>query len=129
MANSAGLTVRQHSMKTTTKKPTTAGHTKRLVCDGLVSGLEALTKPDYHELNRKKQRLLHACLCAYAKHYLDRDEIGWNELSEILWAAICEEIGDEQFCAWLMVVGKDAEPHVATDPRPGFFPANDQAHA
>ena len=70
---------------------------------GLLSGIKALTEPDYHTLNRhteRNDRLLHAVLCAYAKHHSNRDEIGWNELDAILMNAICNEIGDEAFCAW-----------------------------
>lgn len=69
----------------------------------LLSGVEALTKPNYHQLNRESRRndrLLHAVLCAYAKHHLDCEEIGWNQLGDILHSAICNEIGDDAFCEW-----------------------------
>jgi len=69
----------------------------------LLSGVEALTKPNYHSLNKKagrNDRLLHAVLCAYAKHSLDCDDIGWNELGNILHSAICNEIGNEAYIAW-----------------------------
>lgn len=69
----------------------------------LLSGVEALTKPDYHEMNKhagRNDRLLHAVLCAYAKHHLDCPDIGWNKLSDILHNAICNEIGDEAYLAW-----------------------------
>jgi len=55
-----------------------------------------------HECNydQKNDRLLHAVLCAYAKHRLDCYDIGWNQLGDILHAAICNEIGDEAYIEW-----------------------------
>jgi len=70
----------------------------------LLSGIAALTNPDYHALNRRGERLLHAVLCAYAKHHFDQSEIGWEQLDDILCDAICEEIGDEAFCAWMKTI-------------------------
>lgn len=69
----------------------------------LLSGVESLTKPDYHKLNQhagRNDRLLHAVLCAYAKHHLECDDIGWDQLGEILHNAICNEIGDKEYLAW-----------------------------
>lgn len=69
----------------------------------LLRDIDALKKPDYHTLNLhsgRNDRLLHAVLCAYAKHQLDVDEIGWEELGNILHDAICNEIGDDGFIAW-----------------------------
>lgn len=77
----------------------------------ILSGLEALVKPNYHELNKhagRNDRLLHAVLCAYAKHSLDCEEIGWNQLDAILHAAICNEIGDVAFLAWGSKLNTDA---------------------
>lgn len=91
-------------MKTKRKKPTTDG--QREVANGcteLLSGIEALTNPDYRQLNiasKRNDRLLHAVLCAYAKHHLSCDDIGWNQLGNILHSAICNEIGDEDYIAW-----------------------------
>ena len=73
-------------------------------CRGLLSGVKALTEPDYGRLNLvtgRNDRLLHAVLCAYAKHHLDCEDIGWNQLGDILCHAICETIGDDAFCAWI----------------------------
>lgn len=70
---------------------------------GLLSDLKAITAPDYHWLNRntkRNDRLLHAVLCAYAKHQLDCEEIGWDALGDILMNVICNEIGDDAFIAW-----------------------------
>ncbi len=69
--------------------------------DYLLKDLSALTHPSYHTLNDNHHRLLHAVLCAYAKHHLNRDEIGWTQLSDILCNAICEEIGDVEYCGWM----------------------------
>lgn len=69
----------------------------------LLSGIEALKHPNFHVLNEhagRNDRLLHAVLCAYAKHHMGSDEFGWYELSDILHNAICNEIGDEEYLAW-----------------------------
>lgn len=69
----------------------------------LLSGIDALTKPDYHRLNLHagpNDRLLHAVLCAYAKHSLNSPDIGWDELGDILMHAITNEIGDEHYIRW-----------------------------
>lgn len=47
--------------------------------------------------------LLTACQLAYRKHHLDDDSIGWEELSDVLHAAITNEMGDEEFSKWLKV--------------------------
>jgi hypothetical protein len=65
--------------------------------------VDGLTKPDYSKLNvhrGRNDRLLHACLCAYAKHHLDCEDIGWNQLSDILYYAIVNELGDDEFIRW-----------------------------
>ena len=69
----------------------------------LISGIRALTHPDYHKLNEhagRNDRLLHAVLCAYAKHIIGSEDIGWSGLGEILHDVICNEIGDDDYCAW-----------------------------
>lgn len=76
----------------------------------LLSGVNALTGPDYHKMNvhaGRNDRLLHAVLCAYAKHHLDCDDIGWNQLGNMLQNAICNEIGDDAFCRWLDTMKKE----------------------
>ena len=78
----------------------------------LLSGVKALKTPDYGELNSRtgrNDRLLHALLCAYAKHALDSQEIGWEELVEILHNAICYEIGHDAFQRWLARMDADAD--------------------
>ncbi len=69
----------------------------------LLSGIDSLTKPDYHSLNvhaGRNDRLLHSVLCAYAKHHLECSDIGWSQLGDILHSAICNEIGDDAFIQW-----------------------------
>ena len=46
------------------------------------------------------QLLLRAILLAYLKHCKDTDLIGWEALGDELHNAICEAIGDEEFCKW-----------------------------
>lgn len=75
----------------------------------LLSGVDHLARPDYHKLNEhagRNDRLLHAVLCAYAKHHLDTSHIGWSELGDILHSAICNEIGDDAFCVWVERIGE-----------------------
>ncbi len=76
----------------------------------LLAGVEPLTNPNYHELNKhagRNDRLLHAVLCAYAKHHLDCEDIGWNQLGDMLQSVICNEIGDDAFCRWLDTMTAD----------------------
>lgn len=78
-------------------------------CAELLRGVEHLTNPNYHELNKhagRNDRLLHAVLCAYAKHSLDCEDIGWNQLGVIMQSVICNEIGDDAFCRWLDTMRK-----------------------
>ena len=46
------------------------------------------------------QRLLKVVLLAYMKHHKGQDVIGWEELSDEMWAAICEAVGDDEFVKW-----------------------------
>ncbi|MGD9161130.1 MAG: hypothetical protein PVG39_22120 [Desulfobacteraceae bacterium] len=45
--------------------------------------------------------LLEACKKAYRKHWLGDETIGWNELGTVLMDALCNEMGDDEFCKWL----------------------------
>ena len=45
--------------------------------------------------------LLDAVKLAYRKHHLNDDSIGWDELSECLLDALCNEMGDDGFQQWL----------------------------
>jgi len=48
-----------------------------------------------------KTNLLTACQMAYRKHVLDDGSIGWDELGIMLYDAICNEIGDDDFVMWI----------------------------
>jgi len=50
--------------------------------------------------------LLYACKAAYRKHVLDDDEIGWEELTDILYDALCNAMGDDGFVLWLKTLDK-----------------------
>lgn len=96
------------STKLETKRKTTSD--PAVASSGLLAGVESLTNPDYHKLNvhaGRNDRLLHAVLCAYAKHHLDCEDIGWNQLGDMLQSVICNEIGDDAFCRWLDMMRKD----------------------
>lgn len=86
--------------------------TNNPIAEALLTGVEALTNPVYHDLNDhagRNDRLLHAVLCAYAKHHLDCEDIGWTQLGEILQSAICNEIGDDGYRRWLEAMGETDE--------------------
>jgi len=51
-------------------------------------------------LSYVSQRLLHVVLLTYLKHHKGKDVIGWDALGDELHAAICEAIGDDEFCTW-----------------------------
>ena len=44
--------------------------------------------------------LLRVVLLTYMKHVKNIDAIGWEALSDELHTAICEAIGDDEFCKW-----------------------------
>lgn len=39
-------------------------------------------------------------LC-YRKHHLGDESIGWEELSDRMQTALCNVMGDDEFCEWL----------------------------
>ena len=45
--------------------------------------------------------LLDAVKLAYRKHHLGDDSIGWDELSNCLLDALCNELGDDGYQQWL----------------------------
>ncbi|MDP3794227.1 MAG: hypothetical protein Q8R07_05795 [Candidatus Uhrbacteria bacterium] len=51
-----------------------------------------------------QKQVLHACMAAYAKHHIGKDDIGWGELGDILCDAICEALGDDGYQAWLLSI-------------------------
>lgn len=54
-----------------------------------------------HRYGLPSEKLLYAVKCAYRKHHLNDDSIGWNELSDILLIALTETMRDEAFNKWL----------------------------
>lgn len=53
------------------------------------------------ETLRQRESLLVACQAAYAKHHMDCDLIGWDELSIILHEALCNSMGSEEYGKWV----------------------------
>jgi len=47
------------------------------------------------------ESLLEACQCAYRKHALNDDNIGWEELSDKLLDALCNAMGNHGYDNWL----------------------------
>ena len=45
--------------------------------------------------------LLDAVKMAYRKHHLDDPSVGWDELSDTLMMALCNEMGDKAFQDWV----------------------------
>ena len=91
-------------------EPSATAEIKRVCISDLLAGVEQLAKPDFHKLNvhaARNDRLLHAVLCAYAKHTLEVPDIGWQQLGEILHSAICNEIGTEEYLAWCSRLNAD----------------------
>jgi len=54
-----------------------------------------------------KNPLLDAAKAAYRKHHLNDDSIGWQELSDILFNALTETMGDGGFSKWIKEVEKN----------------------
>ncbi len=65
----------------------------------LLRGTVGLRNPPYHQMN-DAERLLHVALCAYRKHVMNGEDIGWDELGDWLHNAICQVIGDDEFVKW-----------------------------
>jgi hypothetical protein len=53
--------------------------------------------------------LLEACKMAYKKHVLGDKSIGWDELSDAIFDAICNEIGSDGFTEWLAKQKRDTK--------------------
>ena len=84
----------------------------------LLSGVRALKQHDYGSPNphdSRNNRLLHAVLCAYAKHVLDSPDIGWEELVEILDNTIWHELGDKAFRKWVARIDADTQANLSWD--------------
>lgn len=76
------------------------GKTEPEIARQLLQGIIGLRNPPYHLGMTAEDRLLHACLCAYQKHVRGNENLGWDELDDILHNAICDSIGDKAFCEW-----------------------------
>ena len=50
---------------------------------------------------QKDSQLLGAVKLAYRKHHLGDDSIGWSEVSDALYNALCSELGDDEFRKWI----------------------------
>lgn len=74
----------------------------------LLANHKVLLHPPWGRMNTR-DRLLHACLMAYAKHHLDSQHIGWNQVSDTLHNAICEAVGDESYCEWSDRIKSEAD--------------------
>ena len=59
------------------------------------------TQTAFLELSQVKDKLLNAVQMAYRKHSLADENIGWDELGNILLNALCEAMTDEGFQKWL----------------------------
>ncbi len=63
---------------------------------------QALRDPLVMSLSsRTSKQLTAAVMAAYAKHWLGKDDIGWDELGTQLHDAICEAIGDDVYQRWI----------------------------
>lgn len=49
---------------------------------------------------RTQRQIVAAIMYAYAKHVLDKEDVGWDELGDILLNALCEAIGDDGYGRW-----------------------------
>jgi hypothetical protein len=67
----------------------------------LLRGVDAFIEPNYHKLNKRGHRLIHACLAAYAKIACEIDAVSTDDVIDILHSAICNEIGDDAYCEWV----------------------------
>lgn len=56
--------------------------------------------------------LLAACQMAYRKHVVDDESVGWNELADVLCAALSETMGDKAFVKWTEKIGVSGKPIV-----------------
>jgi len=62
------------------------------------------------EFTAERGTLLYAVQAAYRKHHLDDDRIGWDELGNILLDALCNQMGDGGYQAWLERVARKETP-------------------
>ena len=53
-----------------------------------------------HRYKNQIQELENAVKVAYRKHHMNDDSIGWEELSDILFYALCNVLGDDGYQKW-----------------------------
>ena len=63
----------------------------------------------YFKLQAENECLRSAAQFAYRKHHLDDPNIGWDELSDILYTALCESMGDNEFVKWIDAAKEGSE--------------------
>lgn len=75
-------------------------------CRSLFIAIAEHFMTDCSELN---SQTLKALKLAYRKHHLNDDRIGWDELSGVMRDALCEAMGDGDFCQWLEAIEAEGE--------------------
>lgn len=77
------------------------------VCDAVDREIKLRDSSGLSEkLKFDKQELENAVKCAYRKHWLNDDSIGWDELGSILHSKLCNSMGDQQFIEWASAIAK-----------------------
>jgi len=51
-------------------------------------------------------KMIDALKMAYRKYCLNDESIGWDELSDCLLAALCNELGDDEYQKWISSIAK-----------------------
>jgi hypothetical protein len=65
--------------------------------------LEYIRSDLYEKALADCKRLLNIVQHAYRKHHLDDNNIGWDELSEMMLDELCNTMGDQAFNEWLRI--------------------------
>jgi hypothetical protein len=63
--------------------------------------MQKLRKRLQDDILRERETLLGAVKYAYRKHHLGDQNIGWDELSDILQQALCETMTDKGYQEWV----------------------------
>ena len=53
------------------------------------------------KLEENTNEVLSTLKKAYLKHHLNNQEIGWNELDDMMCDTLCNSMGDKEFSKWL----------------------------
>ena len=78
-----------------------------LVVRGIKMVADYKPKPQYTKEMKDRDILLVAVQKAYRKHHMGDQNIGWEELSEVLLDALCEVMTDKGFQSWLHIAKKN----------------------